>query len=65
MTIAAADITEGEYHQLADEYLETLLSKLEETQEQREGLDVEFSVSSASGTPAPAVQRLLPKRITN
>ena len=65
VTIAAADITEGEYHQLADEYLETLLSKLEETQEQREGLDVEFSVSSASGTPAPAVQRLLPKRITN
>jgi hypothetical protein len=45
VSVAAADITEAEYHQLADEYLETLLSKFEELQDAREDVDVEFSVS--------------------
>lgn len=44
VSVAASDITEAEYHQLADEYLETLLSKFEELQDAREDVDVEFSV---------------------
>lgn len=45
ISFAAADITEAEYHQLADEYLETLLNKFEELQDAREDVDVEFTVS--------------------
>lgn len=44
VTATPADITEGEYHQLADEYLETILSKFEELQDEREDVDVEFAV---------------------
>jgi frataxin len=46
VSVAASDITEAEYHQLADEYLETLLGKFEELQDAREDVDVEFSVRS-------------------
>jgi frataxin len=56
VSVAVSDITEAEYHQVADEYLETLLSKFEELQDAREDVDVEFSVSppalpSAVGIP--------------
>lgn len=40
------NITEEQYHQLADEYLETILNKFEEIQDAREDVDVEFSVCS-------------------
>lgn len=39
-----ADISEGAYHTVADEYLDKLLSRLEELQDQREDVDVEYSV---------------------
>ena len=40
----AADITESEYHKLADSYLDTVVTKFEELQDEREDVDVEFSV---------------------
>ncbi|KAL7624226.1 hypothetical protein AAE478_005785 [Parahypoxylon ruwenzoriense] len=39
----AANITDAEYHELADEYLETLLTKYEELQDEHGDIDVEFS----------------------
>lgn len=39
-----ADITEQEYHDLADEYLDNVVGKFEELQDQREDIDVDFSV---------------------
>ncbi|KAG7294485.1 hypothetical protein NEMBOFW57_004559 [Staphylotrichum longicolle] len=38
-----ADLTEGDYHTLADEYLDNLLSRLEQMQDEREDVDVEYS----------------------
>ncbi|KAJ2904948.1 uncharacterized protein MKZ38_006813 [Zalerion maritima] len=38
-----AQITEAQYNELADEYLETILSKFEELQDEGEDLDVEFA----------------------
>lgn len=40
-----ANITDSEYHAVADEYLEKLLTRLEELQDEREDVDVEYSVS--------------------
>lgn len=34
-----------EYHKLSDAYIDTLVAKLEELQEEREDIDVEYSVS--------------------
>ncbi|KAL2166823.1 hypothetical protein VTG60DRAFT_2099 [Thermothelomyces hinnuleus] len=38
-----ANISFSEYHNIADEYLERLLTRLEELQDEREDVDVEFS----------------------
>ncbi|KAH6622674.1 Frataxin-like domain-containing protein [Chaetomium tenue] len=38
-----ADISDSEYHAVADEYLDKLLARLEAMQDQREDVDVEFS----------------------
>ncbi|KAG9500993.1 hypothetical protein J7337_006675 [Fusarium musae] len=43
-----ADITEQEYHDLADEYLDNVVSKFEELQDQREDIDVDFSAGVLS-----------------
>jgi frataxin len=43
---APTEITEAQYHQLADEYLEAILNKFEELQDNREDVDVEYSVTS-------------------
>ncbi|KAM0343642.1 hypothetical protein ACHAPU_008394 [Fusarium lateritium] len=40
---AVAEISEQEYHELADEYLEKVVARFEELQDQREDIDVEFS----------------------
>ncbi|KAF5021433.1 hypothetical protein F66182_6527 [Fusarium sp. NRRL 66182] len=40
---AVAEITEGEYHELADEYLDNVVGRFEELQDQRDDIDVEFS----------------------
>ncbi|WZH46087.1 Regulatory protein [Fusarium acuminatum] len=42
-TPAVAEITEQEYHELADEYLENVVNRFEELQDQREDIDVEYS----------------------
>jgi frataxin len=41
---AATDVPYEEYHQRADEYLEQLQNKLEEMQEGRSDIEVEYSV---------------------
>ena len=38
------ELSDSEYHKVADEYLDRLLSKLEELQEERTDVDVEYSV---------------------
>ncbi|EWG42969.1 hypothetical protein FVEG_04636 [Fusarium verticillioides 7600] len=43
-----ADITEQEYHDLADEYLDNVVGKFEELQDQREDIDVDFSAGVLS-----------------
>lgn len=45
-TIASAplDLTIEEYNELSDEYLNGLIEKLEEMAEEKEGIDVEYSV---------------------
>lgn len=39
-----ANITDAQYHAVADEYLDNLLTRLEELQDQREDIEVEYSV---------------------
>ncbi|KAH6848149.1 Frataxin-like domain-containing protein [Chaetomium sp. MPI-CAGE-AT-0009] len=43
VTKTPADISDAEYHTVADEYLDKLLTHLEVMQDQREDVDVEFS----------------------
>ena len=47
-TAAVAEITEQEYHEIADQYLDNVVGRFEELQDQREDIDVEFSVRKAS-----------------
>ncbi|KAK3304698.1 uncharacterized protein B0T15DRAFT_576088 [Chaetomium strumarium] len=43
VTMTAAELTDAEYHALADTYMDNLLNRLEELQDQREDVDVEYS----------------------
>lgn len=45
---APTDISNDEYHELADRYMDHLCEKAEQLQETREEVDVEFSVSTWS-----------------
>jgi hypothetical protein len=42
--ITAANITETEFHKVADRFLDNLLAHLEQLQDERENVDVEFAV---------------------
>ena len=42
--VKPADITDSQYHELSDEYLDNLLNKFEAAQDERDNLDVEYSV---------------------
>ncbi|KAI1488747.1 mitochondrial chaperone Frataxin [Biscogniauxia mediterranea] len=42
-TARAVDLSDAEYHELADDYLETLLGKYEAMQDERGDIDVEYS----------------------
>jgi frataxin len=56
VTMTAAELTDAEYHALADTYMDNLLIRLEELQDQREDVDVEYSVLETpvtSTSPAP------------
>jgi len=48
------DLTPEQYHKLADQYIDDLVAELEEIQEEREEVDVEYSVSPES-TPCHSV----------
>lgn len=39
-----ADLTEAEYHQVADDYLEVIFAELEKLADKNESIEVEFSV---------------------
>lgn len=45
---APADITVKQYNALSDDYMNTLVEKLEQLQEARDGVDVEYSVHLSS-----------------
>ncbi|GAO16262.1 hypothetical protein UVI_02000410 [Ustilaginoidea virens] len=42
-SIGVADLSEGQYHELADSYLDAVLSKFEQLQDAREDIDIEYS----------------------
>lgn len=44
-SVSPIELSEAEYHELSDSYLNTLVEQLEELQEAREDVDVEYSVS--------------------
>lgn len=44
------ELSDGEYHEVADMFLESALSKFEEIQDQSDSVDVEFSVSFPSAS---------------
>lgn len=45
-TAGAAQISDAEYHEISDQYLNTLVTALEELQERRtDGIEVEYSVN--------------------
>ena len=50
-----ANITDSEYHSVADEYLERLLTHLEDIQDVREDVEVEFSVCCTCPTVPPTL----------
>ncbi|KAL2024349.1 hypothetical protein VTK56DRAFT_8831 [Thermocarpiscus australiensis] len=50
-----ANITDAEYHTLADEYMDKLLTHLEELQDQREDVDVEYSSGVLTVSLGPEV----------
>lgn len=43
-TQSPANLTDAEYHKLADSYIDSLLAHLERMQDKREDMDVEYSV---------------------
>jgi frataxin len=57
VTKTAADITDDEYHAVADAYMDRLVTRLEELQDEREEVDVEYSVSLASHPPGLLLPR--------
>lgn len=46
-----AELSDEEYHTLADEYMDTICSRLEEIAEKNAEVDVEYSVSSVPSIP--------------
>jgi frataxin len=50
-TVVPASISIEQYHQISDEYMDAVVAKLEELQEAREDVDVEYSVQPFFPTP--------------
>lgn len=44
--VKPAELTDTQYHELSDQYLDNLLNKFEAVQDEREDIDIEYSVSS-------------------
>lgn len=55
-------ISIDEYHKLSDAYIDTLVAQLEEMQEEREDVDVEYSVCSSP--PLPNLSHSAPSSTT-
>jgi frataxin len=53
-SVGVAELSDGEYHELADHYLEIVLSKFEQLQDAREDIDIEYSVSALHHCQEPA-----------
>ena len=49
---APVELSNEEYNQLSDDYMDSIVNKLEELQEEREDVDVEYSVRF----PTPMLQ---------
>lgn len=62
---APAEISVEEYHELADAYLDTLMEKLEALQEEREEVDVEYSVCHPLPSCPPPEVGTCPPRDAN
>lgn len=58
VNLAPATITDGEYHQIANEYLEAVVTRFEELQDKQEGIDVEYTVGGA-----PVASLFSPERL--
>lgn len=43
-SFGVVELSDGEYHELADSFLEVVLSKFEQLQDAREDIDIEYSV---------------------
>lgn len=54
-----AELTDAEYHEVADAYLDVILSRLEEIAEKDEGIDVEYSVRTDRGILTPDLVSIL------
>lgn len=44
------ELSDGQYHEIADNYIETALSKFEELQDQSDAVDVEYAVRAPTYT---------------
>lgn len=53
-----ADLSIEEYHQLSEDYMDSIVGKLEELQEDREDVDVEYSVRLTSASVIPKTNHL-------
>lgn len=53
-SVGVAELSDSQYHELADAYLDIVLSKFEQLQDSREDIDIEYSVRIASCPPPPA-----------
>lgn len=58
-TYGAVELSEAEFHDIADEYLEGVLTQFEALQDTREDIDIEFSVCSHPASSRPATPGLL------
>lgn len=54
-----AELSDEAYHELADEYLETIQDRLEEISEQNDQVDVEYSVKSPRPSPPVAEETVV------
>jgi len=60
-----ANLTEAQYHEISDYYMENMISKLEQLQEDREDVDVEFSAGVMTLTFPPNGKYVINKQPPN
>lgn len=55
VTYEVAELSDGEYHELSDYYLDLICTKYEDLQDMREDVDVEFAVWPSCASLLPAL----------